>query len=114
MNKHHVKRTKQCLRCLRGNPLGSKDCAYCDLKFTSTRKYSLTAKLWQTLQVEKIYKVLKKTPEHIESFFLPQEIENLLRMNKITILMFLTLDNVDLLDEKALMDLGRILGAMKH
>lgn len=113
MEVHHPKRIKQCLRCLRGNPPGSRKCAFCGYKFNSSRKHSLTDRIKRALQVDRIYEVLKKTPQHAESFFLPQEIEMLIRMDKITIPMFLTLDNIDLLDERALMDLGNILSATK-
>jgi hypothetical protein len=67
----------------------------------------------QVLRIDRGFAVSKtKTPEDNGRFFTNPEIESLLNLYNMTILMFLTLDNINILNEKALLELGEMMMEM--
>jgi hypothetical protein len=70
-------------------------------------------KIKQVLRIDRGFAVSKTiTPKENGSFFTEPEIDVLLNFNNMFILVFLTLDNINILNEKALLELGEMLTEM--
>jgi len=107
-------RLKKCLRCFNYNSPKSGKCKFCGNKLTS-KKWSLVDKVKQALRIDRGFampeaKILKGNGE----FFTKSEIETLLTFNNMTIPMFLTLDDINILNESALLELGQMLTEMNR
>ncbi len=105
-------REKKCQQCFAYVSSASKKCKFCGYRFESSGSY-LVGKIKQALQIDRAFKIVTaKNQKEPERFFTLQEIEYLVQPDNIKILMFLTLDNINLLDETALLELGNMLTKM--
>ena len=103
-------RLKKCLRCFNYNSPKSGKCKFCGNKFKSSKKWSLVEKVKQALRIDRGFAMPQtKTPKDNGEFFTKSEIEALLTFNHMTIPMFLTLDDINILNESALLELGEML-----
>jgi len=69
----------------------------------------------QVLRIDRGFAMLTaKTPEDSGKFFTKSEIESLVTLDNMTILMFLTLDDINILNENALLELGQMLTEMNR
>jgi len=69
----------------------------------------------QVLRIDRGFAMPKaKTPEDSGKFFTKSEIETLVTLDNMTILMFLTLDDINILNENALLELGQMLTEMNR
>ena len=113
MNHEKQQRLKKCLRCLNYNPPKSRKCNFCGNKLKSFAKWSLVDTVKQVLRIDRGFAMPKaKMPKDNGSFFTTPEIEALLTFDNMSILMFLTLDDVNILNENALLELGQMLTEM--
>ena len=104
---------KTCLNCYNFNPPKSRKCKFCKNKFKSSGKWSLVDKVKQALRIDRGFAMPKvKTPKDSGRFFTKPEIETLVTFDNMTILMFLTLDDVSILNENALLELDQMLTKM--
>lgn len=113
MSQDKYQRLKKCRKCFNFNHPKSKKCKYCGSKYKISEKWSLVDKVKQALRIDRGFAMLKaKTPGDSGRFFTGAEIETLLSLESMTIPMFLTLDDINILNEKALLELGEMLMQM--
>jgi len=115
--RNHRTRVKCCCHCfayIRGD---SRKCKFCGYIYKSRSQY-LGDKLRRVLRIDRVFPLVKeKTSAAAESqkFFTRAEIEMLTRLDSFYILMFMSLDDIALLDEMTLIELGETLTKMhKH
>lgn len=110
-------REKSCLRCFAFIRADSRKCKFCGYIYKSSGKY-LAEKFLHALRIDRVFSVSNgngKTSAHDQKFFTPGEIEKLTSFKNARILMFMNLDDVNLLDETALILLGETLISLnKH
>ena len=108
-------RLKKCRKCFNYNSPKSRKCKYCGNKFKTSGKWSLVDAVKQVLRIDRGFAMPKaKTPEDSGKFFTKSEIETLVTLDNMTILMFLTLDDINILNENALLELGQMLTEMNR
>ena len=113
MSQEKHQRLKKCRKCFNYNPSKARKCKFCASKFKSSENWSLVEMVKQVLRIDRGFAVSKtKTPEDDGKFFTKSEIEALLTFDNMTVLMFITLDNINILNEKALLELGEMLMEM--
>ena len=107
--KNKIKKSeRKCRQCFAFVPSTLKRCNFCGYRFTTSGRYFVN-RIRQVLQIDRVFSLgTSETSKDSNNFFTPKEIEKLIRLDNLTILMFLTLDNVNLLDEMALMEVGEI------
>ena len=113
LNKKNKSKTsaKKCQQCFSLVRASSRKCKYCGYKFESNSKY-LVNKIKSILRIDRAYQVdstKNRRSGSSEMFFTIQEIEALIKLDKIEIPVFLTLDDITMLDETSLLELGRML-----
>lgn len=106
---------KSCLRCYAYIKVSSRKCKFCGYVYKSSGRY-IVDKLLNALRINRDLSAAVppfaeniKTDTIIEDnhkFFTPAEIENLAAFEDTRILMFMNLDDLALLDETALIQLG--------
>ena len=100
---------KKCPQCFAHIRSDARKCKYCSYKFSSSGG-SLVGKIKQALRIDRVFRVVTADNQtEAEHFFTVKEIETLIKLDNINILMFLTLDNITMLDETALLELGKTL-----
>ncbi len=100
---------KKCRICFAYVPTGSRKCRFCGYKFKSSSRYFVD-KIRRVLRINRAFSMdTANILEDSKQFFTLKEIETLINLDNINILMFLTLDNVTMLDETVLMELGEML-----
>jgi hypothetical protein len=105
----HRFREKSCCRCFAYIRADSRKCEFCGYIYKSPGKY-IVDKLKQALQINRVFAVSKeKTNGKAQKFFSHEEIEKITKFDDFHILMFLSLDDINLLDEMALIELGETL-----
>ena len=110
MSHEKLLRSKKCLKCFNHNVPKSSKCKFCGNRFKTSGKWSLVEKFKQVLRIDRGFAMLKgQTPKDGGRFFTKPEIETLLVFDNLTIIMFLTLDDINMLDENALLELGHML-----
>ena len=112
--KRYRRREKCCRACFAYVPAGARKCKFCGYKFKSPGRY-LFDKIFRALKIDRAYAV-RRAPARDESLslFTLQEIENLLAPSNFRILMYLVLDDIILLDETSLIELGEMLSLMSE
>lgn len=96
----------KCRQCYAYVPSTLKKCNFCGYKFTTLGSYFVN-RIRQVLKIDRVFSLgTSKTAEDSNHFFTPKEIEMLIKLDNLNILMFLTLDNVTLLDEMALIEVA--------
>ena len=112
--KHRV-RERCCHRCFAYIRADSRKCEFCGYTYKSPTQY-WADKLRRALHIDRAFAVGKeKTDGDASKFFTRAEIEELTRLNNFQILMFMSLDDITMLDEMALIELGETLMSMnKH
>jgi len=113
MSQEKHQRLKKCRKCFNYNPSKARKCKFCASKFKTSEKWSLVDKVKQVLRIDRGFAVPNaKTPEDSGRFFTKPEIENLVTFDDMTIPVFLTLDDINILNERALLELGEMLMEM--
>jgi hypothetical protein len=108
----HRARQKSCRNCFAYIRTDSRKCKYCGYIYKSQSQY-WTDKLVRALRIDRAFPILKeKTNGETEKFFSGPEIEKLMRLDNVYILMFMSLDDISLLDEMTLIELGETLTKM--
>lgn len=104
-------REKSCLRCFAYIHTDSRKCKFCGYVFKSSGRY-LVDKFLHAFRLKRVYSSPSisdnETPsiDNNHEFFTPTEIEQLSSFEDSQILMFMNLDDITLLDETALIQLG--------
>ncbi|HEX8370279.1 MAG TPA: zinc ribbon domain-containing protein [Pyrinomonadaceae bacterium] len=107
--KKHRRHQKECPQCFAYISADSRKCKFCGYTFKSPGKYWVD-KIKQVLKIDRAFSVSReKAHQETQNFFTPREIEKLTRLSDFQILMFLRLDDISLLDEMALIELGETL-----
>ncbi|HEX8249771.1 MAG TPA: hypothetical protein VF599_16450 [Pyrinomonadaceae bacterium] len=107
--KKHRVREKSCRQCFAYIPADSRKCKFCGYTLKSSGKY-LADKIKKVLRIDRAFSISREKPQpETQNFFTAPEIEKLARLNDFHILMFLRLDDISLLDEMALIELGETL-----
>jgi len=113
----HRTRGKSCSQCFAYIRADARKCKFCGYTYKSRSQY-LADKLRRVLRIDRAFPLVKeKTSAAAESqkFFTRAEIEMLTRLDSFYILMFMSLDDIALLDEMTLIELGETLTKMhKH
>lgn len=120
----HKAREKCCRQCFAYIRADSRKCKYCGCIYKSRSQY-LADKLRRAfgiaraLRIDRAFPLEREKPNangaDSQKFFTRAEIEKLTRLDNFHILMFMSLDDIALLDEMALIDLGETLIRMqKH
>jgi uncharacterized Rmd1/YagE family protein len=109
--RHHM----ECPRCFAYIRADSRKCKHCAYTFKSAGKY-LVDKIKQALKIDRAFSISReKTRSAAQNFFTRKEIESLTRFDNVHILMLMKLDDISLLDEMALIELGETIMSMnKH
>jgi hypothetical protein len=111
----HRKHQKECPQCFAYISADSRKCKFCSYTFKSPGKYWVD-KIRHVLRIDRAFSVSReKTRRETKNFFTRREIESLTRFDNLHILMFMRLDDISLLDEMSLIELGETLMQMnKH
>jgi len=105
---------KSCPECSASAAGKAKVCKSCGYEFKTVGRY-LFDKITHILQIDRVFEIGKqKTLNPKECFFTTPEIDKLLKMKQIKILMFMNLDNMDLVNETSLIELGEMLTQMDY
>lgn len=103
---------KSCRRCFAYIAADARKCKFCGYKYKSSGRYLLD-RIRKALHIDRVFSVAKvKTRDERQNFFTAQEIENLLKLEDLKIQMYLILDDLALLDETSLIELGETLSIM--
>jgi tRNA G26 N,N-dimethylase Trm1 len=113
--KRHRRHKIPCPQCFAYIRADSRKCQFCGYTFKSAGKYWVD-KIKHVLKIDRAFSVSReKSHRETQNFFTPREIEKLTRLENLHILMFMRLDDISLLDEMALIELGETLIMMnKH
>ncbi|MDQ3797947.1 MAG: hypothetical protein M3384_00715 [Acidobacteriota bacterium] len=119
--KKHRKHQIGCPRCFAYIRADSRKCKYCAYIFKTPGKYWVD-KIKHVLKIDRAFSIggnsngnREKSHRQAQIFFTSGEIETLTRFDSLHILMFMQLDDISLLDETALIELGETLMMMnKH
>src|SRR5215213_3029096 len=104
--KKHRRHKIACPRCFAYIRPDSRKCQFCGYTFKSAGKY-LVDKIKHVLRIDRAFSVSREKPlRETPNFFTPREIEKLTRFDNVNILMFMRLDDISLLDEMTLIELG--------
>lgn len=110
-------REKCCRQCFAYIRADSRKCKFCGCTYKSQTEY-WAEKLRRVLHIDRAFAVSKEKTNgngKASKFFTRAEIEKLIRLDDFQILMFMSLDDITLLDEMALIELGETLTKMhKH
>ena len=102
-------RERCCQSCFAYVNANSRKCKYCGFKLKSTTDF-LFDKIKQVLRIDRGYSVIKSKKQNVrKQLFTHQEIDNLLEMDRLSILMYLILSDLNFLDETSLIELGNTL-----
>lgn len=113
--KKHRRHKKECPQCFAYISADSRKCKFCGYTFKSSGKYWVD-KIKHALRIDRAFSVSREKSQKVtQNFFTRGEIEKLTRFENIHILMMVKLDDISLLDEMALIELGETLMSMnKH
>ena len=113
--KRHKRHGIKCPQCFAYVRADSRKCKFCGYTFKSTGKY-LVDKIKHALRIDRAFSISReKSHRENQIFFTPKDIEKLTRFDNFHILMFMRLDDISLLDEMALIELGETIMSMnKH
>ncbi|HEX9959582.1 MAG TPA: hypothetical protein VGB00_01450, partial [Pyrinomonadaceae bacterium] len=105
----------ECPQCFAYINADSRKCKFCSYTFKSAGKY-WADKIKHVLRIDRAFSVSReKAHKETKNFFTRREIEALTRFDSFHILMLVRLDDISLLDEMALIELGETLMQMnKH
>lgn len=105
---------KSCPECFASAAGKAKVCKSCGYEFKTVSRH-LFDKIKNILRIDRVFEIGKqKSLNSKECFFTTPEIEKLLKMKQIKILMFMNLDNMDLINETSLIELGEMLTQMDY
>lgn len=107
-------RGKSCCQCFAYIRADSRKCKFCGYIYKSRSQY-LADKLRHVLRIDRAFPLVKEktsAAEESRKFFTLAEIEKLTRLDNLQILMFMSLDDIALLDEMTLIELGETLTKM--
>lgn len=115
VKKRHRRPQRECPQCfayIRGD---SRKCKFCGYTFKSPGEYWVD-KIKHVLRIDRAFSVNREKPRReTQNFFTPGEIEKLTKLDNFHILMFMRLDDISLLDEMTLIELGETITSMnKH
>lgn len=103
-----------CPACFAYIRADSRKCKFCGYIFKTPGKYWVD-KIKHVLKIERAFSVSReKSHRRSQIFFTSGEIEKLTKFDSLHILMFMQLDDISLLDETALIELGETLMMMNR
>jgi hypothetical protein len=112
--KKHKRHKVECPRCFAYVSPDSRKCKFCSYTFKSPGKY-LVDKIKHALKIDRVFSVRREKPScDAHNFFTFREIEKLTRFDNVHILMFMRLDDISLLDEMILIELGETIMSMNN
>jgi hypothetical protein len=107
--KRHRRHKIGCPQCFAYISPDSRKCKFCGYTFKSPGKYWVD-KIKHVLKIDRAFSVSReKAHKETQNFFSRREIEALTRFENFHILMLVRLDDISLLDEMALIELGETL-----
>jgi hypothetical protein len=110
--KRHRRHKIACPQCFAYIRADSRKCEFCGYTFKSPGKYWVD-KIKHALKIDRAFSVsTDKARQETKNFFTRREIEALTRFENFHILMLVRLDDISLLDEMALIELGETLMQM--